>query len=588
MSSAADYYGGSAIPQTKDYGPPALDFSNFTNAISKFYEGRKEGREEDQARAFRNGIPTDDGTPKGNPDYGAMSRKMLELGNYPEAASLQQTGIQMQQLRNAGNLGGLIGPGSAAAAPGGAPGAAPAPGGAPGGAGPAPEPTAATEVGPGPAGPPQGPQPRPGPQASIQPPATSLMGALPETMDANTQGAIIGWAHSLGIDPNTPLTPQQSAAVKNKIASLTPNQANRGNDASGPASASAAGIPPPTPQAPAPGAAPDFNQRFAASQRTGVPSNVPATVAPPPGTVSAPIAPQAAAALESRLDAMQPADRKAFLNQLATSPQFPKSINEWAEKRTEALEKASEPTPEQKNFATDRQPGETMAGYQARVAATTEESKADVASYTKAIDANEKAGREAQIEAPKVDLMKQFMNRPDFYSGPLQPTDQLFKQFQATFGGDPNKAMDAEGFKKIAADMLTSQIKQLGASGAGPVRIAEVKNMQKSIANLGVTPASNRLLVEIYDRTYKDVQAVAALSRQYDATTKNAPGHKNAGLNEAVANYYTTHPMFSKAEMADPRLIAPPEFKDVTAAAAAKLPKGQPVMINGKLQYVQK
>jgi hypothetical protein len=57
MSSSADYYGGSAVPPTTAYGPPKIDFSALTGGLDTFVKGRQEGREEDTATAFRNGIP---------------------------------------------------------------------------------------------------------------------------------------------------------------------------------------------------------------------------------------------------------------------------------------------------------------------------------------------------------------------------------------------------------------------------------------------------------------------------------------------------------------------------------------------------
>ena len=281
--------------------------------------------------------------------------------------------------------------------------------------------------------------------------------------------------------------------------------------------------------------------------------------------------------------------RKAYLNQLATSPAFPKSVNDWAEARTKQLEQDTSPTTEQKNYAVDKLPGETMSQQQARASAMKETANKDVEIYSKKYESIQKSAQEASIELPKIELAKQFLNSPNFYSGPLETTNRLFKQFQASFPGsvNPNKALDQEGFGKIVSDMLTSQIKSLGASGAGPVRIAEVQNMKKAVANLGLTPVTNRLLVEMFDRSYRDVQAIAGISRQYEANPNNVPGKKNLGLDTAIQKYYDTHPMFSEAEKRDPRLIAPPEFANSTEAFNAHLPKGQPVKIGGQMKWVQ-
>ena len=107
MSSAADYYGAAAVPPTTSCEPPKLDFSDLTGALDTFVKGRQEGREEDTARAFRNGIPMvkdAKGNDTSNPNYNAMYQRLIELGAYDKAASLASNGIQLQQYSNSANL----------------------------------------------------------------------------------------------------------------------------------------------------------------------------------------------------------------------------------------------------------------------------------------------------------------------------------------------------------------------------------------------------------------------------------------------------------------------------------------------------
>ena len=52
--------------------------------------------------------------------------------------------------------------------------------------------------------------------------------------------------------------------------------------------------------------------------------------------------------------------------------------------------------------------------------------------------------------------------------------------------------------------MLTDDIKAMGASGAGPVRVAEVQAMQRGIASLKQSPATVRYLLEELYRTHND------------------------------------------------------------------------------------
>ena len=89
------------------------------------------------------------------------------------------------------------------------------------------------------------------------------------------------------------------------------------------------------------------------------------------------------------------------------------------------------------------------------------------------------------------------------------------------------------------------------------MRVAEVKIIQNGTASLGVTPATNRLILEEADRIQKDNQAVAKMARDYRA----AHGTLDPGVDTQVAQYYAANPLFTKEEIADPRLIAPPSFK---------------------------
>src|ERR1700719_601244 len=107
MSSAADYYGSAAVPPTTAYGPPKIDFSPLANGLETYVKGKQLSREEDQANAFRNGIPMvkdANGNDTSKPNYDAMYQRLIELGAYDKAASLASNGIQLQQYSNSANL----------------------------------------------------------------------------------------------------------------------------------------------------------------------------------------------------------------------------------------------------------------------------------------------------------------------------------------------------------------------------------------------------------------------------------------------------------------------------------------------------
>src|ERR1700712_2262809 len=93
-----------AAPSTANYAAPLVNFDAIANLGKDYYagkemafKGREMQRQEDQPTAFRNGIPKDGA---GDPNYSAMSRRMLELGNYPQATTFQNTGIELQRQKN--------------------------------------------------------------------------------------------------------------------------------------------------------------------------------------------------------------------------------------------------------------------------------------------------------------------------------------------------------------------------------------------------------------------------------------------------------------------------------------------------------
>lgn len=93
-----------AAPSAANYAAPLVNFDAIANLGKDYYAGkemafksREMQRQEDQATAFRAGIPKDGA---GDPNYSAMSQRMLQLGNYPQAITFQNTGIELQRQKN--------------------------------------------------------------------------------------------------------------------------------------------------------------------------------------------------------------------------------------------------------------------------------------------------------------------------------------------------------------------------------------------------------------------------------------------------------------------------------------------------------
>lgn len=113
-------------PGAANYAAPLVNFDAIANLPKDYYAGkemvyksREMQRQEDQATAFRTGIPKDN---TGNPDYLSMANDMLKLGNYSQAAEFQKTGIEMQRMRNGQGISNqYLSPAGAGAAPSGQP-----------------------------------------------------------------------------------------------------------------------------------------------------------------------------------------------------------------------------------------------------------------------------------------------------------------------------------------------------------------------------------------------------------------------------------------------------------------------------------
>ena len=525
-----------AAPTTANYAAPLVDFPKVANQLEDLVVKRQQaGREEEKANVFRNGIPKD---ANGNIDVGQVTDKLARI-NPDYAMPLINTQIAGQQGQVAANA--INGVNGTPAAP----------------ASTQPPQRAASA---------SSPQPASTPAAATQPTVMTILDAQGIPND-QLQAASESLARQLGVSPTDPID-TSDPRVRNVLGPAIQRLKGVGQVVAQSGQPQAA-----TPQSTQPDAQPQPDS--GAQPQQG-------------GTTGWTQADADAQSLRStRLNAyaaaianVNPKAAEAAKAEAAAAEGRAKQIRDY-------ISSEDTSTNDQKNYQSDKLPGESMADYQARAAGGQELAKQDSIAYSKKYEGIQKAAQEASIEQPKIQLMKTFSNDPNFYSGPLEPTNRGFKQFAATIGADPNRALPQEGFNKVASDMLTSQIRALGASGAGPVRIAEVKNMQKSIANLGITPVTNRLLVEITDRAYNDVKNIAELTRKYETNPKNLPGKKNVGLDTEIQKYYDSHPLFTKEEISDPRLIAPPEFKDSRLAFNAKLPKGQPVKIDGKLKWVQ-
>ena len=229
-----------------------------------------------------------------------------------------------------------------------------------------------------------------------------------------------------------------------------------------------------------------------------------------------------------------------------------------------------DPTQEQKNA---RDPAVSQ------MKLTEAQQKNDVERFGKQYETIGKIGEQADETLPQLDLAKRLVNDPSFSSGSLAPGSDMMKRVSAAIGLDPNSATPDQLFDKIRAGSILNQIK--GMAGTGPVRVAEMKFIDQMIAGRENTPATLRTLLEIESRLYNRAQAVRDMAHSYNN------GHLDTGFDKKVAEYKNNTPMFTKEELKDPRLIAPPVFNSPAELAKAGLKHGDPFKTaDGRIKYV--
>lgn len=539
-------------PGAASFVAPQVNFAPLGELANDYTRGVENKQKIDVAQAFRNGIPKDSG---GNPDYSAMAEKLYRIGDLGGANTLQQTGIQMGQMRNAAALTPMIGPQGATAPPAATGSPIPGPPMPADGATPPAPPAAA------PAGRYAGGDAGTGTVASI------VGGALPAELAGPAINEI---AARVKADPNQPLTPMQQSAVRALVARTT----GGGAPPAGPGATPPLGAPGPTTLA-------QVNPAGDPIWQQGGPGGGPAAaVAAPAAQAGGPASPEArvVAGAQSRLDAMPPGEKRAWLNTIATHPGLPDYLHKFAEARLAEMAKAEEPTPAMKEA---RDP--TTLG---RVRET-KVMESDITSGQKKYDSLDKIGTEAEAVKPQLALSRTLMNSPGFNAGIGSTTfgDAITRVGEAL--GLGNSASPGQVYDKIRSTAILDQIKAM--AGTGPVRVQEMKFIDQMFATREMSPTTLRTLAEIQERLGDRAVDIRNMAQDY----RQRYGYLDARFDKQVRQYAASHDLFSKEEINDPRRLGAP------TAPPAKTPQqvqawvaqmgiqpGDPVkMPDGSIQY---
>ena len=333
-----------AAPSAANYAAPLVNFDAIANLGKDYYagkemafKGREMQRQEDVNTAFRNGIPIDGA---GDPNWRAASQKMLELGNYGQAITFQNTANEVQQLRN----------GQAAADRYLAP------------------------VRPGQAA----PQPRNAPPVADNTPSTVMTVLAAQGIPNNQlQAAADSVARQLGVGPTDPIDtkdPRITNVLGPAIGQL--KRARIGEVVQ-------SGDGSPSQAAPSERVSQGFSDVGAGAEKPSTPD----------------IHPKAEARVQSYLDSLPVEQRKAVLSNWAANPAFPKSLSAFAEKRLESIERGEEPTSEIKNAEYDSDNGGSLTRHEAGMAGA---KKAATAPFEIAEAAVREGGRPISIKPNEV------------------------------------------------------------------------------------------------------------------------------------------------------------------------------------------
>jgi hypothetical protein len=543
-------------------GNTRYDFSTFGDPVKTYFDANKQRAEKDLRESFKGGVPLG---PDGQPDFGAMARTLYQHGGLEQGNAAANLDLQRQSLRLGQDASAAMGRAE--------------------GGGAAPQPT----VGPSTSRNSVSPDPGKRMDASTAPAPSqprsqaTVMTVLDAQGIPNDQlgAASASISRQLGINPTDPID-INDPKVRNVLVPAVQQLKRMG-----------VGNVVPEGQ---PGPAPQVVPQQPGAVAQAVPQPNPQQNQ---GTFGAPSAIATRGAIPTGTD---PEIQKqiAMYTSIASNPAYPKSVQEAAKSRLEALQRNAEPTGPMKEYDLYRRQGgnlpfnEWQADTEQRKSVATKDAESSIKKY----DAIVEGGVKAQQEIPQLEMLQEQMNDPNFYSGAGERYNLMFKRMKAAVGMDPDAAVPQEFLRKATAASVLASFGAL--KGLGPIRVAEMNLAKQAAAAPENSIPANKLLIEIQKRTYQRQGDIAEMAQSY----KEKNGVLDPGFDKQVTAYFRAHPIFTDEEVKDfhkvinqpvaPRPGAPsaaPKFSspaDVHAAVASgKIKKGDAFLdSNGITRYV--
>ena len=185
-----------------------------------------------------------------------------------------------------------------------------------------------------------------------------------------------------------------------------------------------------------------------------------------------------------------------------------------------------------------------------------------------------KAGQQAEDSIPQIEFSRRVVSSPGFNSGfGHEFFDSVQSLSQQLFGGTALKN-PGEIYDKFRSGEVLNQIRSLGASGIGAVRVPEMKAVDKLIADRDVQAPGIRTVTEVESRLQKRIRDIYYQAQEYlqthreldDGFAKQVSAWKNKPENH----------LFTAAELANPSLLSMPVFSSPAEMRASRMPKGTP------------
>jgi hypothetical protein len=217
----------------------------------------------------------------------------------------------------------------------------------------------------------------------------------------------------------------------------------------------------------------------------------------------------------------------------------------------------------------------------------------------------------ADLSAPMIENLRQqkaMVNHPEFTSGNFNEAELWLKRQMPSIFGHPTSM---ELYRKTLAESISREMNGLASAAeamgekAGRIFLPQIQQIQTMSGGLDNSVGGLRALAEIRMRTHERNLQVADFAANYKTGNLKAlppefrtygrpqmPNMLDTKFEQGLRKWMGNHPLFTDKELADPRVMGarePPPLRtpqEIKAwSARVGLKPGEPVRINGKIQY---